>query len=516
MEKFYPAEGQSTYGVLVVTDNKWKPFLYREDVPKRVLGEQFDWLDADTVDGFIRYQGGYYHTSMFERIVKGTFNGDWDGVHHTSQSTGVLIALSKDGEEYKIGSYRVLSEQGYTEHKLRKNPDDEDEDDGPLTETEKAWLRKRYVNQYGLTAEESRRLVDSGRAQEITAAAYDWAMDNHAAVGSPLVRGVLLEYLTGKRVTHETLQPQGWIEKDLSRLTPQQEKRVIDRLSRLPLSELRRRQSIVESQKRSACTQRNDAAWVNLEVMERHLDAAVDRKAFAKNGRLNLESIKVLFRAPETLALYGIPYELRPGQSPKDLHAKHRKDWIFLGYPGWFGNMPAEDVEEVKEFLELHADNIPGNAYDWTRIDTTAQMPDIDIGDGQRVRISNPVDYEAGSLLFFSFGANLDRHVLVWGTSVEKGLEEAAGFMKEQGNEDLFETDERLQDLVREVREELGPDADDDTVQEKATVDLTYTESGYIASFEWSVNLVVDPKLIAAATAVSERWVEDFNSRTGL
>ena len=34
---------------------------------------------------------------------------------------------------------------------------------------------------------------------------------------------------------------------------------------------------------------------------------------------MSFSSIKILFRSPDTLTLWGIPYEMRPGQSPGDL-----------------------------------------------------------------------------------------------------------------------------------------------------------------------------------------------------
>jgi len=37
-----------------------------------------------------------------------------------------------------------------------------------------------------------------------------------------------------------------------------------------------------------------------------------------------------------------------------------------------------------------------------------------------------------------------------------------------------------------DARAELGPDASDDDVYEHATQDLTYTDSGYLRSWEWS------------------------------
>lgn len=83
------------------TNRQWRHFLYREEVPADVLASQFDWLDADTCDGFIRYRGWYYHLSQFERReVDG-----WHGVAPDSYFSGVLIRLSDDGETYQIGTY---------------------------------------------------------------------------------------------------------------------------------------------------------------------------------------------------------------------------------------------------------------------------------------------------------------------------------------------------------------------------------------------------------------------------
>lgn len=36
----------------IVTDHKWKQFRDRSEVPAR-LASDFDWLDADTDDGFV-------------------------------------------------------------------------------------------------------------------------------------------------------------------------------------------------------------------------------------------------------------------------------------------------------------------------------------------------------------------------------------------------------------------------------------------------------------------------------
>lgn len=89
-----------------------------------------------------------------------------------------------------------------------------------------------------------------------------------------------------------------------------------------------------------------------------------------------LAGIRVLWRAPDTLTLWGLPYDLRPGQTPYDLfkasqkpHPTHPErgfltsiaDWVWLGQPGWWGHLDKPSQEMVEKFLEKHRDNIPSN-----------------------------------------------------------------------------------------------------------------------------------------------------------
>lgn len=109
-----------------------------------------------------------------------------------------------------------------------------------------------------------------------------------------------------------------------------------------------------------------------------------------------LASIRVLFRRDDSLCLYGIPYDMRPGQSPGDIwraskayrprasiyemQAPHRdwtSDWIWLGSPGWFGSMSPEAIVRVKAWLaERKAkDEIPGGPFEWNPITCTGATP---------------------------------------------------------------------------------------------------------------------------------------------
>lgn len=98
-----------------------------------------------------------------------------------------------------------------------------------------------------------------------------------------------------------------------------------------------------------------------------------------------LTKIKVLFRQSDTMALYGIPYEMRPGQSPRDLmrgsprlpYGTHgapfrpagpREDWLWLGTPGWWGHFSPADQEAIKAFLVKHGDMVPTHPGEWSAL----------------------------------------------------------------------------------------------------------------------------------------------------
>lgn len=100
-------------GIKVVTNGQWRDFVYRSDVPEKVLKSQFDWTDkahedhGDYSDGFLCYRGVWYHVADFQR---GGIEG-WSGSHGDSFFSGVVIRLSKDGEQYQIGTYYQVSEE---------------------------------------------------------------------------------------------------------------------------------------------------------------------------------------------------------------------------------------------------------------------------------------------------------------------------------------------------------------------------------------------------------------------
>jgi len=92
----------------IKTDNKWKPFKYRDEVPASVLEDDFDYLDEEEgYDGFFQYRDVWYHVSEFMRIYPGAPRRmyEWDGYLSDSYFSGIVIKVSEDGEEYKVGTY---------------------------------------------------------------------------------------------------------------------------------------------------------------------------------------------------------------------------------------------------------------------------------------------------------------------------------------------------------------------------------------------------------------------------
>jgi len=104
--------------------------------------------------------------------------------------------------------------------------------------------------------------------------------------------------------------------------------------------------------------------------------------------KYKLDGIRVLWRTGSgSMELYGIPYEMRIGQGPRDLvdaewpgllqpgdwRATPRKqrgeapsDWVWLGTPGWYGNVTDIELEEIKAFLVRNSEYVPMNPGEWS------------------------------------------------------------------------------------------------------------------------------------------------------
>jgi hypothetical protein len=99
----------------ITTNKQWREFKQREDVPKKTLSSDFDWLEAE--DGFFKYRGVWYHTEQFMMIQRDGISTQhakradmgelekWYGYSADSAFSGVVIRISKDGERYQVGTY---------------------------------------------------------------------------------------------------------------------------------------------------------------------------------------------------------------------------------------------------------------------------------------------------------------------------------------------------------------------------------------------------------------------------
>jgi rubrerythrin len=93
----------------------------------------------------------------------------------------------------------------------------------------------------------------------------------------------------------------------------------------------------------------------------------------------NLSDIKVLYREGDgSMKLWGIPYGMRPNQSPKDLKdADNTKDWIYLGVPG-------SEKPEVKEYLKAVESYVPTGPGEWDepKVDEVGHLFDKKLVEG--------------------------------------------------------------------------------------------------------------------------------------
>ena len=99
--------------ITVISDNKWRNFLYRNEVPQKILHDRFSYLNEENggFDGYFKYRDWWYHTSDFSRFNsfdKGegdTISKDWQSYASDSYFSGTLLNISKDGEQYQVGRY---------------------------------------------------------------------------------------------------------------------------------------------------------------------------------------------------------------------------------------------------------------------------------------------------------------------------------------------------------------------------------------------------------------------------
>jgi hypothetical protein len=123
------------------------------------------------------------------------------------------------------------------------------------------------------------------------------------------------------------------------------------------------------------------------------------------------------------------------------------------------------------------------------------------------IPIANPSDYnfsrDTMPLFLFQFGAYGDTQVYAWGChSLQDALEAAAEWLRDNAPGLFHEVD--YAGAAADVGAPPDWDSDENVdlwserVWEAAEVDLIYTESGYLASWEWFVSEVTDAATVAA------------------
>lgn len=110
--------------------------------------------------------------------------------------------------------------------------------------------------------------------------------------------------------------------------------------------------------------------------LEREVTAAV---VAADAPALDLSSVRVLWR-DRNGGLWGIPYDMRPGQSPHHIREDLRRGWIYLGthfarrgdlVTGWWGSTSRANQAAIAAFLarQASADSIPDGFPEWSRVE---------------------------------------------------------------------------------------------------------------------------------------------------
>jgi len=134
------------------------------------------------------------------------------------------------------------------------------------------------------------------------------------------------------------------------------------------------------------------------------------------------------------------------------------------------------------------------------------------------IPFANPGDYnfnrDTMPLYLFQFGAYGDTRVYAWGChSLDDALEAAAEWLRDNAPGHFVGVD------YAEAAADVGAPADWDSednvdewgerVREAAEVDLTYTESGHLAAWEWAVSEVTDADTVAAVRAACAAEYEE-------
>lgn len=159
------------------------------------------------------------------------------------------------------------------------------------------------------------------------------------------------------------------------------------------------------------------------------------------------------------------------------------------------------EFPHVAELLNALADklhSVPAQTMPiemrWQLAQRRAQrLYDSSPDNGLGIADDNIGDCERGAWVF-TFGAYGDTHVLAYGP-LEDALEDAAAWLEKHAPGHLTEPDyaEAQIELAEEEGSDLGPDELEDAIRERAEADMTYTESGWLLSYEWTFTELHSP-----------------------
>ena len=123
----------------------------------------------------------------------------------------------------------------------------------------------------------------------------------------------------------------------------------------------------------------------------------------------------------------------------------------------------------------------------------------------------NPTEYDSymkNSIFAFAFGAYGWTRLIVWEASdhIDDALEKAGEWLAEHAP-GILTSEEEIGKLIEEAKEE-DPSLDDEDAFSTATQDMTYTESGWIPSWEWTVSEFTDGDLFDVTLKASKEEYE--------
>ena len=88
----------------IVTNNNWRDVVYGFDLPEKLRAD-FDYLDDIECAQFVKYRGQFYDLGDFVRLDKNSPFTGWHGYLGSTYFSGVLVKLSRDGDQVMVGRY---------------------------------------------------------------------------------------------------------------------------------------------------------------------------------------------------------------------------------------------------------------------------------------------------------------------------------------------------------------------------------------------------------------------------